>query len=118
MTACPKTLEMALEGVVVLPGEDQPWEPWGVLGTGGDGKRPAPDLEASIYRDRLVSMGRKGRASALGRAGRLILEHGDDARRMLHREVDRLGPSAERLLMDRHLEWAGLAGLEQMEAFA
>jgi hypothetical protein len=53
-----------------------------------------------------------------GQAGRLIIEHGDDARRVLHREVYRTGPTAERLRVDRHLEAAGLTVLEQVGAFA
>lgn len=106
MGVCQKTVPAPLSGVVGLPGEDRPWEPGGILGRACDGRRPAPELEASVYRDRLVAMGRKGRASAMGQAGALILKHGDDALRWVLRTM---APSAGRLRLVRHLEQAGLS---------
>ena len=115
MGMCSKTAALPLDGVLDLPGEDRPWEPGGIMGCAGDGARPLPEVEASVYRDRIVAMGRKGRASHAAQAGRLIIEHGEDALRWVLRTMD---PSADRLRLVRHLEQAGLTGPVQVEAFA
>ena len=115
MGMCSKTAALPLDGVLDLPGEDRPWEPGGIMGCAADGPRPLPEVEASVYRDRIVAMGRKGRASHAAQAGRLIIEHGEDALRWVLRTMD---PSADRLRLVRHLEQAGLTGPVQVEAFA
>ena len=86
--------------------------------TRDEGEHPPPrdpDARAAAYRARIVSMGRKGKAAVAAQAGRLILEHGDDALRWLLREWE---PSAPRLRLVRCLERAGLEGPVQVEAFA
>ena len=110
MTMCPRTAPMPLAGVVELPPEmterhrqDE-----------GEHRPPrCPTLRASIYRARIVSMGRKGKGAVAAQAGRLIIEHGDDALRWLLRERE---PSYMRRRLAACLVEAGLQGLEQVEA--
>ena len=73
-----------------------------------------PDARAAAYRARIVSMGRKGKGAVAAQAGRLIIEHGDDALRWLLRERE---PSDLRRRLAACLVEAGLQGLEQVEVF-